>query len=89
MWEGIRFLAQHGAETLHFGRTSLENDGLRRFKLTWGTEEETIEYLKFNPVARAWITGRDTSSGLHTAVFCRLPPALNRLAGTMIYPHLD
>src|ERR1700693_5660710 len=42
MWEAIRFLVRAGAESLHFGRTSLGNDGLRRFKLTWGTEEETI-----------------------------------------------
>ena len=40
IWEGIRFLSQNGAATLHFGRTSLENDGLRRFKLTWGSVEK-------------------------------------------------
>ncbi len=89
MWEGIRFLAQNGVETLHFGRTSLENDGLRRFKLTWGTEEETIEYLKFDTVPGAWVTGRDAASGFHEVIFGRLPPVLNRLAGAIIYPHLD
>jgi len=89
MWEGIRFLAQNGAETLHFGRTSLENDGLRRFKLAWGTEEETMEYFKFDTVAEEWVTGRDSASGFHNAVFGRLPSALNCLAGAVIYPHLD
>jgi lipid II:glycine glycyltransferase (peptidoglycan interpeptide bridge formation enzyme) len=89
IWEGIRFLAQNGVETLHFGRTSLEDEGLRRFKLTWGAEEETIEYLKFTIGAGASITGRDTTSGFHGAIFGRLPSALNRLAGKMIYPHLD
>jgi hypothetical protein len=89
MWEGIRFLAQNGAESLHFGRTSLENDGLRRFKLTWGTEEETIEYLKFDTLAGAWVTARGGASGFHEAIFGRLPSALNRLAGAIIYPHLD
>jgi CelD/BcsL family acetyltransferase involved in cellulose biosynthesis len=89
MWEGIRFLAQNGAESLHFGRTSLENDGLRRFKLTWGTQEETLVYLKFDATARAWVGGRDTASGFHNAIFRRSPLALNRLAGAIIYPHLD
>jgi CelD/BcsL family acetyltransferase involved in cellulose biosynthesis len=89
MWEGIRFLAQNGAESLHFGRTSLENDGLRRFKLTWGTQEETIAYFKFDARARTWVAGRDAVSGFHNAVFGRLPLSLNRLAGVMIYPHLD
>jgi CelD/BcsL family acetyltransferase involved in cellulose biosynthesis len=89
MWEGIKFLAKNGAESLHFGRTSLENDGLRRFKLTWGTQEETIAYVKFDATAQAWVAGRDAASGFHNAVFGRLPLALNRLAGAIIYPHLD
>jgi hypothetical protein len=89
MWEGIRFLARSGVESLHFGRTSLGNDGLRRFKLTWGTKEETIGYLKFDTAREAWVAGRDAASGFHNAVFGRLPLALNRLAGAIIYPHLD
>jgi lipid II:glycine glycyltransferase (peptidoglycan interpeptide bridge formation enzyme) len=89
MWEAIRFLARAGAESLHFGRTSLENDGLRRFKLTWGTEEETIEYLKFDTAAKTWVGGRDNVAGFHSEIFGRLPLVLNRLAGAIIYPHLD
>ena len=89
MWEGIRFLVQSGAETLHFGRTSPENDGLRRFKLTWGGEEETIKYFKFDIAAGVWVTGRHVASGFHEAIFSRLPSAMNRLAGSLIYPHLD
>jgi Acetyltransferase (GNAT) domain len=89
MWEGIRFLAQNGFETLHFGRTSLENAGLRRFKLAWGTVEEKIQYFRFDTMAGAWVTAQDRVSGLHNAVFSRLPLALNRMAGKIIYPHLD
>jgi len=89
MWEGIRFLAAKGVETLHFGRTSLNNDGLRRFKLGWGAEEEKIEYFKFDPVAGSWLTEGDRTTGLHNAIFHRLPLALNRLAGAILYPHLD
>ena len=89
MWEGIRFLVQNGAETLHFGRTSLQNDGLRRFKLGWGIEEETISYHKFDAAARACVRRRDTASGFQGAIFSRLPSSMNRLAGALIYPHLD
>jgi Acetyltransferase (GNAT) domain len=89
MWEGIRFLAQNGAEKLHFGRTSLNNEGLRRFKLIWGAEEETIAYFKFDTIAGRWVTSRDAVSGFHTAVFGSLPSVLNRMAGAIIYPHLD
>src|SRR5205823_295553 len=44
MWEAIQSLARRGFKTLHFGRTSPANAGLRRFKLAWGTTEETISY---------------------------------------------
>src|SRR5438093_5195777 len=46
MWQGIQFLAGNGAEKLHFGRTEQENDGLRRFKLAWGTKEEKMSYFR-------------------------------------------
>ena len=89
MWEGIKFLAQRGVETLHLGRTSLGNSGLRRFKLSWGAEEETIEYFRFDPAADKWVTARDNVSGFHTTVFSRLPLPLNRMIGALVYPHLD
>ena len=41
MWEGIKSLMQRGADTLHLGRTSMENEGLRRFKLSRGIFDST------------------------------------------------
>ena len=89
MWKAIELLAQNGFQTLHLGRTSLENEGLRRFKRAWGTVEETIEYFRFDRTANDWIRARDNVSGFHNAVFARLPLGFNRLLGAMIYPHLD
>lgn len=89
MWEGIRFLTEQGFEMLHFGRTSLDNDGLRRFKLSWGADEETINYSRFPTLNAAPMPDRDSAPRLHTKIFRKMPLALNRLAGTMIYPHLD
>lgn len=89
MWEGIRFLARNGCESLHFGRTSLANSGLRRFKLGWGTTEKVIRYFQWDTVAREWVGLRDRSKGLHNAFFAKMPLALNRLAGALLYPHLD
>jgi hypothetical protein len=89
-WEAISHLARQGIESLHFGRTSLENEGLRRFKLSWGTTEETINYYRFGSADKNWISAPpDQTSGFHNAVFARLPLAANRLIGAMIYPHLD
>jgi hypothetical protein len=89
MWEAIKFLAKSGCETLDFGRTSLDNEGLRRFKLGWGTAEKIISYFRFDPAAGTWVRARDHASGFHTAFFRRLPLPLNRLAGAILYRHLD
>jgi Acetyltransferase (GNAT) domain len=89
MFEGIRYLAEGGAETLHFGRTDKENEGLRRFKLSWGATEETLDYVRFDTASGSWKHSRDSRSTLHKRIFRALPASLNRLAGAMIYPHLD
>lgn len=89
IWEGVRFLKQRRCEQLHFGRTSFDNDSLRRFKLGWGVKEETVRYLKWNTSAGEWVTGSDRATGIHTRIFSQLPLVLNRLAGSLIYPHLD
>jgi hypothetical protein len=89
MWQGIQFLARNGAEKLHFGRTECQNDGLRRFKLSWGTEEAIIDYIRVDPSGRKCLVAAPSDSGFHKKIFARLPLAINRLAGAMIYPHLD
>ena len=89
MFEGIKYLAEEGAETLHFGRTDKENEGLRRFKLSWGVTEEEIRYACFEMASGSWKRSRESRSIFHKRIFRALPASLNRLAGAIIYPHLD
>lgn len=89
MWTAIKHLAKDGFETLHMGRTSLRNEGLRRFKLSWGAAEEKVNYFQYSMAGGNWSRGADKTSGFHTAMFKRLPVAANRLAGAILYPHLD
>jgi len=89
MWEAIRFLAHGCCEILHLGRTSLTNVGLRRFKLGWGAVEELIRYRKWDTAAGKWVDGRDHVTGLHNAFFAKMPIAINRFSGALLYPHLD
>ena len=89
MWHGIQFLLRTGVEKLHFGRTERENEGLRRFKLSWGTQEEVIDYCRIDPLGRQRLMPAPHNFGFHKRVFGRLPLRLNRLVGSMIYPHLD
>jgi hypothetical protein len=87
MWRGIQFLAHNGAEKLHFGRTDWENDGLRRFKLSWGAEEQTVGYFRVDSSGQCLAAAPGNYA--YKKIFSRLPLALNRLAGSMIYPYRD
>jgi lipid II:glycine glycyltransferase (peptidoglycan interpeptide bridge formation enzyme) len=87
MWEGIKILVERGADTLHLGGTSMEGEGLRRFKLSWGSEEEVIRWFRFDLAKGRWSIPRRGGSGLHRRIFGTLPLALNRMAGAMLYRH--
>ena len=89
MWRAIQELARREIAMLHLGRTTHGNEGLRRFKLSWGAVEEPINYFRFHVRSNGWITTTDKASGTHNAIFSRLPLAINRLIGAVLYPHLD
>jgi hypothetical protein len=88
MWEAIRRLARHGARTLDMGRTSVGNEGLRRFKLNWGVREYQIEYVKYDLRQNAFVTEKDAATGWHNLVFRVLPLGLLRMIGGALYRHL-
>ena len=85
MWEGIRWLAEQGCEELDFGRTSLENEGLRRFKAGWGAKEGVLEYMKYDLRRARFGVDKDRASGWHNKIFRGMPIALLRLAGAVLY----
>ena len=89
MWAGIRQCAARGSESLHFGRTSVANEGLRRFKLAFGAREEEIKYCKYDFRAGRFATDVDRVEGWFNRIFACLPPPWLRLAGRLIYPHLS
>jgi lipid II:glycine glycyltransferase (peptidoglycan interpeptide bridge formation enzyme) len=90
LWEAIQHLIRKGCEELDFGRTSPDQEGLRRFKLSWGAEEEMIRYNQFDVTGDRWATAiRRDRQGIQNRIFRTLPLAVNRLAGAMLYPHLD
>jgi hypothetical protein len=89
MWEGIKTLAAAAHVTLDFGRTSVGNAGLRRFKLGWGATESTIRYYRLAPATGEWLLGHDRADSWPARVFSKLPLAVNELAGRILYAHLD
>ena len=44
LWEAIRWGAENGYDVFDFGRTDHGQDGLRRFKSSWGAREDPLLY---------------------------------------------
>jgi len=88
MWHAIRTLASAGYKTLDFGRTSLSNEGLCRFKRSWGATQGRLEYYRYDVTDGAWTQVADHAEGWHNRAFRLLPLVINRVAGRLIYPHL-
>ena len=87
MWTAIKEILRRGVQHLDLGRTSLGNDGLRKFKLGWGAAEHKIEYMKFDLKKNEFVQGADETSGWHTRVFRVMPVFMARNAGAALYKH--
>lgn len=88
MWEAIQWLIENGCQSLDFGRTSLDNEGLRRFKQSWRTTETILPYYSLDPTTETILEQPDQSSGWHNQVFRRMPKPISRLAGQLLYKHI-
>ena len=88
MWNAIKSFAQNGCQQLDFGRTSLKNKGLRRFKLAWGASEKTLPYVRRNIKTQSIQIQSDQTHGWHNQIFKILPTPLSRLAGQLLYKHV-
>lgn len=86
-WEAIRWLSKCGVKKLDLGRTSIVNEGLRRFKSGWNTEERKIEYFRFSLQQKKFVSTKDESSGWHTGFFRTLPLFASRMIGRVLYRH--
>jgi CelD/BcsL family acetyltransferase involved in cellulose biosynthesis len=83
--EVIRWACETGFHTLDFGRTDIDNEGLRAFKRSWGASEVELSYT--------YVMDREPSleSGLRDrvmgATIQRSPALVSRLAGEALYRH--
>lgn len=85
LWQGIRRCAELGFSALDLGRTSLDNEGLRRFKLGLGGEERLIHYVRQDVKSGRIVATPDRAHGWHTQIFRRLPRPLSRALGRLLY----
>lgn len=89
IWDSICRIASQGVTSLHFGRSSLNNPGLIRFKQSWGATEGRICNYRFDLVNEKWVRMQDRATGWYTSFFRFFPVAVLRKAGELLYRYRD
>jgi hypothetical protein len=88
MWKAIEWCCENGYKMLCFGRTEPGNDGLRQFKVGWGTDEHIINYYKYDFRNDSFVKNPPRVSAFQHKIFNKLPiPVLNSI-GTLLYKHM-
>ena len=88
MWTAIEHCAGAGIRRYHFGRTSMHDEGLRRFKLGWGASESILEYFRMDVKSGKIVEKRDAAGKWPSRILSRLPIPVMRGVGQILYPHL-
>jgi lipid II:glycine glycyltransferase (peptidoglycan interpeptide bridge formation enzyme) len=83
--EAITWACENGFREFYFGRSDLDNPGLRSFKNSWGAVEEPIVYSTIGEAARAGRRGR--AAMMLEPIIRRSPPGVCRLAGELLYKY--
>ncbi len=85
--EAIRWSCEAGLRSFDFGRTDIENVGLRKFKRSWGAEEQELSYTyvaEREPRQAAAPSLRERVLG---ATIRNSPPFVGRVVGGALYGH--
>ncbi len=87
MWEAIKWYKGRGARSLNLGRTEVDNQGLRHFKLSWGASESALKYYRYDLEREAF--SRTPLRGEHPKkLFSIAPVGVLRLVGQLFYKHI-
>lgn len=88
MWEAIRRYAREGFTSLDFGRTSIAHEGLRRFKQRWGTEEQKIDYVRYDIRKDRFVENPHDDNGSLHSLYRFVPVLFSRVIGFLLYKHI-
>ncbi len=89
IWRSLQKLVAAGIEELNFGKTSLSNEGLRRFKRGWGCRERVIHYARYSFGTNDFVKFADLAAGAQRRIFSLLPVFCSRWIGRAVYAHLS
>ena len=85
MWAGLRHAAGLGGQWMDLGRTSIANEGLRRFKRGWGSVETRLMYHQIDLKRNRQNVMSDHTRGLQAVFLKLLPVCLTRWVGELAY----
>jgi lipid II:glycine glycyltransferase (peptidoglycan interpeptide bridge formation enzyme) len=88
MWEGIKWLMNQGCKTLSFGRTEIENTGLRQFKTGWGPGETCIHYYRYDIQKGIFLENQEGIPVFRGMIFAKMPIPFLRLIAGIAYRHM-
>lgn len=88
MWEAIQRYASEGMHDLHLGRNETNNPGLRRYKLAWGSSENSLSYYRYSSIARNFIHASNPQQSWQHFAFRRFPLPLMKIIGSLTYRHM-
>ena len=88
MWEAIKKYRAEGYEEFDFGRTEIEHEGLRRFKLGWNTNELSIFTTRYSIEKRKFLPVNLKTEGVHNHILNRSPVFMLKIIGNALYKHV-
>lgn len=88
MWEAIQWSARRGFGEFCFGRTEMENHGLRQFKRGWGGQEEVISYYRYDMARGAFLPEPKKIAPGHHWILKRMPIPILKAFGSLLYRHM-
>lgn len=88
IWEAIKVYAAKGYKSICFGRTDLNEEGLRQFKKAWGTEERIIKYFRYDLHKEEFVSNCPAKNETIRRILRKVPVPILRIAGTLFYRHI-
>ncbi|MEO8233739.1 MAG: GNAT family N-acetyltransferase [Ignavibacteriota bacterium] len=88
MWQAIKKYLSEGYEEFDFGRTEINHEGLRRYKLGWNTSEFFIYTSRYSVKENKFLITTTKTNGIHNSIFNHSPVFLLKLVGNSLYKHI-
>jgi CelD/BcsL family acetyltransferase involved in cellulose biosynthesis len=86
LWRAIQWAAENDCRVFDFGRSELNDHGLRNFKSGWGTEEKPLTYTEIadHPAKRSFAAREEV---VLAGLIRRSPPWVARVIGELFYKY--